>query len=104
MEDFRESRGRALPALIAAVVLTLMAFASTTVALMGLAYWMAAGWAIPLGKALMLVAAAGMVLTLLLTAFVVHSLRASFVSFRRSREELERNIAWLQTVLLRSGR
>jgi hypothetical protein len=103
-EDFRESASRALPALIAAAVLIPLGFASVTAGLFGLAYWVAAGLDIPLGRSLLLVAAGGIILCSCMTVFVIQRLRASLSSFRRSGEELERNIAWLRTVLMHSGR
>ncbi len=103
-EDFRASASRAQPALIAAAFLVPLGFASVTVGLYGLAYWMAADLGIPLGRTLLLVAAGGILLSSSMAALVIQRLRASLASFRRSREELERNIAWLRTVLMHSGR
>ena len=103
-EDFRESASRTRPAMIAAAVLVPMGTGSATVGLFGLAYWMAADLGIPLGRSLLLVAAGGIVLSSTLAAFVIQRLRAGLSSFRRSREELDRNIAWLRTVLTHSGR
>jgi hypothetical protein len=104
VEDFRESARRAQPALIAAAVLIPLGFASGILGLFGLAYWMAADLGMPLSRSLLLVAAGGILLSSFMAALVIRRLRASFVSFRRSREELERNIAWLRTVLMHSGR
>jgi len=103
-EDFRESATRAQPALIAAAFLVPLGFASITVGLLGLAYWMAAALAMPLGQSLLLVAAGGILVSSVVAALVIQRCRASLASFRRSREELERNIAWLRTVLTHSGR
>ena len=103
-EDLRESASRAQPALITVAFVIPLGFASVTVGLFGLAYWMSVDLGIPLGRSLLLVAAVGIVLSASLAAVVVNRLRASLASFRRSREELERNIAWLRTVLMHSGR
>jgi len=103
-EDFRESATRAQPALIAAAFLVPLGFASITVGLLGLAYWMAAALAMPLGQSLLLVAAGGILVSSVVAALAIQRCRASLASFRRSREELERNIAWLRTVLTHSGR
>jgi hypothetical protein len=104
VQDCRESGRRGLPALIASAVLIPVALASTTAALFGAAYWLAADRVLSFGPALLVVAAAGLVVSALLSVFAVRTLRHSFDSFLRSREELERNIAWLGTVLSRSGR
>jgi hypothetical protein len=103
-EDFRESANRAQPALIAAAFLVPLGLASVTVGLYGLAYWMAAELGIPLSRSLLLVAAGGILVSSSMATLVIQRLRASLASFRRSREELERNIAWLRTVLTHSGR
>ena len=103
-EDFRESASRAQPALIAVAVLIPLGFASFTAGLFGLAYWMASDLGIPLGRSLLVVAAGGIILCASVAVFVSRRLLASLSSFRRSGEELERNIAWLRTVLMHSGR
>jgi hypothetical protein len=89
---------------IAGVVLLPVAFASATAALFSVAYWLAAFWDVSLGKALLIVAAGGFGLSISLAGFAVNKLREGSNAFRRSREELERNIAWLRTVLAQSGR
>jgi len=103
-EDFRESTSRALPALIAVAVLIPLGFASFTAALFGLASWMAADLGIPPGRSLLIVAAGGIILCSSMAVLAIRRLHASVSSFRRSGEELERNIAWLRTVLMQSGR
>jgi uncharacterized membrane protein YqjE len=103
-EDFRESASRAQPALIAAAVLIPLGFASFTVGLLGIAWWATTGLGIRPAYSLLMVAAAGLVLTVFAGVFVIQHIRASLASFRRSREELERNIAWLRTVAMHSGR
>ena len=103
-EDFRECASRAQPALIAVAFLVPLGFASVTLGLLGLASWMTAELDIPLGRSLLLVAAVGIVLSSLMAALAFRRLRASFSSFRRSREELERNVVWLRTILMHSGR
>jgi len=102
--DFNECASRAQSALIAAAVLIPLGFASVTVGLFGLASWMAADLGISLSRSLLVVAAGGIILSSALAVLVIRRLRASLSSFRRSREELERNIAWLRTVLVHSGR
>ncbi len=103
-EDFRETASRAQPALITAALVIPLGFASATVGLLGIAYWMATEAGIPLGRSLLLVAGGGALLSSSVAVIVTRRIRASLASFRRSREELERNIAWLRTVLMHSGR
>src|SRR5271165_5672968 len=71
VEDFRESASRAQPALIAAAFLVPLGFASITVGLCGLAYWMAAALAMPLGKSLLLVAAGGILVSSVVAALAI---------------------------------
>jgi hypothetical protein len=103
-EDFRDTASRAWPALLATAVLIPLGFASVTVGLFGLAYLIAADLGVPLVRALLEVAVGGIVLSLIMAALATRRLLSSLTSFRRSREELERNIAWLRTVLVHSGR
>ena len=103
-QDFQESSRRAAPALVAAAVLIPIGFASVTAGLFGLAYELAGRLGMSLGQALLVESAAGIVIAACLSALVIRRIHTSVGSFRRSREELERNIAWLRTVLLHSGR
>jgi len=102
--DLRESMWRGLPAWVALAAVLPLAIASTTIGLLGIAWWIAVDRPMPFSLALLLVAAAGAVVSALLAAFAAYRLRTSFQTFRRSREELERNIAWLGTVFSHSGR
>ena len=90
--------------MIAAAVLVPVGIASATAGMFGLAAWLAADMGIPLSRSLLLVAAGGIVLSGSMAAFAIQRLRSSLASFRRSREEFERNLAWLRTVLVHSGR
>ena len=103
-EDLRESARRVLPAMVAAAVLIPAACATVTLAMFGVAAWLAADRALSFGLAAMIVAAVGFVASSLLVVFALLKLRDGLGSFIRSREELERNIAWLRTVLVHSGR
>jgi hypothetical protein len=97
--DARESLSRAVPAAIAGVILVPLAFAAFTAGLVGLGFWLSAASGIAQGPALLIVAVIALVVAAVLGALAVSRLRGSFESFRRSREELERNIAWLGTIL-----
>ena len=103
-EDLRESSRHAQPALIGLAALIPLAFASCTVGLIGLASWMATDLKLALHTSLLLVAVGGMMICSFATVLVVRRLRVSASGFRRSREELDRNIAWLRTIMMHSGR
>lgn len=103
-EDFRETLTHALPALIAAGVVVPLAFASMSVGLFGVAYWISVDLDIPLARTLLGVAVGGLVIAGFVGFLTIRRLRASFVSFRRSREEFKRNVDWLRTVMAHGGR
>ncbi len=103
-EDFRESISHARPALIGVALIVPVAFASVTVGLFGLAYWMAVDLGIPLAGTLFGVAAGGIILASVIGYLAINRLRLSFGRFRRSQEEFKRNIEWLRTVMLHGGR
>ena len=103
-EDLQESSRRALPAVVASVGLLLMGLASTTVAFLGVAQWLTVERGMALWQGLLVVAGGGVLLTLLLAVLAWRGFRSSVSTFRRSREELERNIAWIGTIAAHSGR
>jgi len=102
-QDARESTGRAIPAIIGAAIALPLALASATIAVFGTAYWIADAWNIPIARAMLIVAVIGIVVSSVLAVLAIYRFRVSLLVFRRSREELERNLAWLGTVLLHSG-
>ena len=102
--DFKETTGRALIPL-ALVVLGLVGLVSSVpLALAGIALLAAELLAISLGWAFLLTAVATMLGTGLIVLFAGRRLGASFEGFRRSRDELIRNVSWIRTVLVQSGR
>jgi len=102
--DLKESTGHAaLPVTLVAGGLALL-LASLPVALLGVAELVASALSIRTGWAMLLVAGIAAVLAIIVVVVAGLRLRHSFESFRRSREELSRNVAWLRTVLLYSGR
>ena len=102
--DLREAAQRMTPGLIVAALLAPLALASTIIALLGLAYWLveARGFSTP--QAFGVTALGGLSLCAVLAVVAWLGLRAGITAFRRSQDELERNIAWLGTILTRSGR
>jgi hypothetical protein len=94
----------ATPAIAGLVAFGTIAAASTVVGLAGLALWLASILQVQAGIVMMVVALAAIVIAGVASALLARSLIASFSTFRRSREELERNIAWIKTTILHSGR
>jgi hypothetical protein len=103
-EDLRESTDRLQPALIASALLVPLGFGGVTVGLLALANWMANQFGLTVSQSLLLTALLALAVAGGLAVVAIRRLRVSFTSFQRSREELERNIAWLRTVLMHSGR
>ncbi len=102
--DFQESSARAkLPLGLLAGGLALLT-ASLPVLLLGAAALLAEALHIREGWASLIVGGAALATAVALVAVGAPRLSASFESFRRSREELTRNLSWMRTVLLYSGR
>jgi Putative Actinobacterial Holin-X, holin superfamily III len=102
--DARESLYRARPALVATALVIPLTIAAFTSALVGSGLWLSTLSGLSVGSSLIIVAIIAMTLSGIVGALVVARLRMSFESFRRTREEMERNIAWLGTVLKQSRR
>jgi hypothetical protein len=104
LADLKVSVGQAtVPTVLLASGL-LVALSTVPVALVGLAYLVAeaTGWRTSL--AFLATAAAALVLALVVALVGYLGLTKSFGSFSRSKEELTRNVSWIKTVLLHSGR
>lgn len=74
------------------------------IALAGIALWIAEATSLTSGQALVLVAVVSLLIGALLGYLSLRKVQASYTTFRRSREELERNVAWIRTVVSHSGR
>jgi len=102
--DLKDCLAKVTTPMLFAVTGMALALASLPVILFGVAFLLAAllkinqGWAMLLTGVVVLVASAVIALTSL------SRVRLGFEAFRRSREELVRNLSWLRTVLVHSGR
>lgn len=104
LHDLKEGAGRAvLPAALLAGSIAL-ALGSVPVLLMGVAGLIAPVLGLDEGWALVLVAGVTLLVAAVVGWFALPRLTGSFASFRRSQEELTRNISWIKTVLTYSGR
>jgi len=104
MIDLKECVGRAVvPVGLVAAGLVLI-LGALPVALLGVAALVASALKIGEGWAMLLTG--GVILVLSSVVVVVSALKIvpSFASFRRSYDELTRNLAWIRTVLFYSGR
>ena len=102
--DFRESAKAATPILAGLTVFWLIAGGSAAVGLAGLALWLASILKIEAGLMMMVVALGGLVISGVGAALLARSLGRTLSYFRRSQEELDRNLAWIKTTLVHSGR
>jgi type IV secretory pathway VirB2 component (pilin) len=102
--DLRESAEAAAPIVAGLIIFWIIAGASATVGLAGLALWLATILNIRAGIVMMVVALIGLVICGAGVALLARSLSRCLAYFRRSQEELERNLAWIKTTLVHSGR
>jgi uncharacterized membrane protein YqjE len=102
--DLRESLRRAAPAIGGLAVLCLLLIAGMTTLVAGIALWIADTYQLRPAAALMLVGLGGLVVAALGAWLCARTFSRSFSTFRRSTEELERNLAWVKTILTQSGR
>ena len=102
--DLRECAKAATPIVAGLIVFWIIAGASAAVGLAGMALWLATILNIQAGIVMMLVALIGLVISAVGATLLARSLSRSLSYFRRSQEELERNLAWVKTTLIHSGR
>lgn len=102
--DLREAVQQGRLPLVFVTVGLLLLLASLPVLLLGLAYLLATALAIHLGWAMLLTAGVALAIAVSVVITAGSRLGRSLGTFRRSREELVRNLSWVRTVLLLSGR
>ena len=102
--DSKECISRATTPLIILVVGAVVALSSVPVLLLGLAGLLAALTPVPLWGSCLIVAAVALVVAGLVGYLSLREATGSIQSFRRSSEEFTRNLSWVRTVLVHSGR
>ena len=102
--DAKEAASRATWHVIALGVGLVVAIGSVPVALIGLADLIASSAKLSAGTARLIVGLVALSLALGVGYLGTRGTLASLDSFRRSREELTRNLSWIRTVLVYSGR
>jgi len=102
--DLRDSMKQAIPSLVGLIAFGTIGVACTVVGLAGLALWLAEAFQARPGIVMIIVALAGLAVAGLASYLLIRALASSFTYFRRSQEELDRNLAWIKTTLVHSGR
>jgi len=102
--DLREMVAQVIPAAVSVAILLPLFFAGFTALLFGLAYWLSVSFQLSLPVTMAIVGVLAIVLSAVLAFFAWNRFNASLTAFRRSREELDRNVAWLGTIIKQSGR
>jgi hypothetical protein len=102
--DLKESTSKVAPWAVLVVTSALLALAGLTVLLNGAGRWLATASGLALGTAFLITGAIALILSAVIAWFSASRIGGSFTSFRRTSEELERNIAWIRTVMEHSGR
>jgi len=102
--DLKEAtRQAAVPMAIALAGAAVLA-GSIPVVIAGTALLIAAALGTSLAPSLLFTALAFLVVAGAVTAYAARKLIRSLEAFRRSEEELQRNLSWIRTVLVHSGR
>jgi uncharacterized membrane protein YqjE len=102
--DLKECLEKARLWLALVVVGIFFILASLPVALFGVAELVAVALKISTGWALLMTGVVVLIVAGMVVVVSAYRLVPSVSSFRRSREELSRNLSWIRTVLLYSGR
>jgi len=102
--DSKECLEKAMVPVVLVVIALFAILGALPVLLFGIAELVASALKIGIGWALLLTSAVTLVLAGTVAAVSALRIGPSFSSFRRSREEFARNVAWIRTVLLYSGR
>jgi len=104
MLDLKDCRERLILPIALAIVGLAVLLATLPVAMLGIADLVAAALKIRAGWAMLLTAGAMLLAATALVFLSARKIGPGLEAFQRSREELARNLAWIRTVLLYSGR
>lgn len=102
--DLKECKDRALLPLYVAVAAVVVVLGSVPVVLMGVAEGLVWAFGIHLALAVLLTGLGALALAGLIGFLSVKEITRSLEPLRRTNEELVRNLAWMRTVLVYSGR
>ena len=102
--DVKETVGHAAVPAVLLVGSAVVLAATLPVLLIGLAFVLAPIVGLTVGATLLIVGLTFAVIAAIVAAIAATRVLKSFESFRRSREELARNLAWIRTVISQSGR
>lgn len=102
--DLKEYLQQAAPYLAVLFVAALLGLASITVALFGAGHWIVSATGLSVAAAFGVLGGTVLAVSGVLAWLAARQLGKGLSSFRRSSEELDRNLAWIRTVLTHSGR
>lgn len=102
--DLKDSADRVVVPLIAVLSAAVFGLAAIPVGLFGIADLVTRALGVTPGVGMLLTAFFALVIAALIGFAFFRQLSSSLEPLRRSREELVRNIAWIRTVLVHSGR
>ena len=102
--DLREGAKRSRIALVAAMIGGIICTCGIGAIILGASLWLAANLEIQLSTALIAIGIASLFVAAMSLLSCVRALTTWESAFQRSHEELERNLAWIKTTLMHSGR
>ena len=102
--DLKEVKDRATGYVIVLIFTGILCLGTIPIALFGVADLLSMALQIRLGWALLITAGVALSVAGVVLAFILPRLFLAFEPLRRSREELVRNVSWVRTVLIHSGR
>jgi hypothetical protein len=102
--DLQEATRRSIAPLVVAVLGIAFVIGCCPLALFGLSWFLAANTSLSQAAAALIVAGGGLVLAAILFALAYFWLRSSVAVLGRSREEFNRNLRWVKSLLTQGRR